>query len=115
MLNALEGGDLDPLRDALTADAVAYSDGAGRARAARQPVMGTDRIVQLLGGWRRRVGFQLDETIEVNGQTAATVWFGQQYQLIAADVRAGGIREIYSIMNPAKLSYVRQQLQTRAR
>ena len=110
IIGALESGDLEPLRDALGADTVAYSDGGGRARAARQPIVGSDRIAQFIGAWNRRVSVSVDQTIEVNGRPAAMLWFGQQYQLFAVDVRAGGVREVYSIMNPAKLRYLRQQL-----
>jgi RNA polymerase sigma-70 factor (ECF subfamily) len=109
-LGALEGGDLDQLQDVLTADAVAYSDGGGKARAVRYPLVGVDKVVAFFGALRRHHRIQVEERIEVNGRPAALLWFGRQYQLLAVDVRAGKIREVHSIMNPDKLEYLRRQL-----
>jgi RNA polymerase sigma-70 factor (ECF subfamily) len=114
MLGALEGGDLRPLQDVLAADAVAYSDGGGRARAARRPVVGIAGIVSLLGAYRRRVPVEVEQRVEVNGQPAALLWFGEQYQLLAVDIGADRVREVDSIMNPVKLEYLRRQLGERA-
>ncbi|HEY6745173.1 MAG TPA: RNA polymerase sigma factor SigJ [Mycobacteriales bacterium] len=111
-LGALEDGDLDRLRDVLADDAVAYSDGGGKARAARQPVAGAEEVVAFFGALRRHRSIEVERRVEVNGRPAALLWFGRQYQLLAVDVRAGHIREIHSIMNPDKLEYLSRQLAT---
>jgi hypothetical protein len=83
-LAALEDGDLAQVQDLLAADVVSYSDGGGKARAARRPVIGARDVVQYLGALRRR--------------------------LPVLDVRDGEIGEIQWIMNPDKLRYLHRQL-----
>jgi RNA polymerase sigma-70 factor (ECF subfamily) len=109
-LSALETGDLDGLQDILTSDAVAYSDGGGKARAARHPIVGADRVIGFFGALRRHRAVQVVRRIEVNGQPAALLWFGRQYQLLTVDVRGDRIHEVHSIMNPDKLAYLHGQL-----
>jgi RNA polymerase sigma-70 factor, ECF subfamily len=109
-LRALEEGELDQLQEVLTADAVAYSDGGGKARAARYPLVGVDKVGAFFGALRRHHRIQVEVRIEVNGRRAALLWFGRQYQLLAVDVQAEKIREVHSIMNPDKLAYLRRQL-----
>jgi RNA polymerase sigma-70 factor, ECF subfamily len=109
-LGALEDGDLDRLREVLADDAVAYSDGGGKARAARKPVAGVEAVVAFFGALRRHRSIEVERRVEVNGRPAALLWFGRQYQLLAVDVRAGHVCEIHSIMNPDKLEYLSRQL-----
>ena len=98
------------MRDILADDVVAYSDGGGKARAARRPVAGVEEVVTFFGALRRHHRIQVVRRVEVNGGAAALLWFGRQYQLLAVDVRDGSVREIYSIMNPHKLEYLSGQL-----
>jgi RNA polymerase sigma-70 factor (ECF subfamily) len=109
-LAALEDGDLDRVRNVLADDVVAYSDGGGKARAARRPVTGVEEVVGYFGALRRHHSIRVERRVEVNGEAAALLWFGRQYQLLAVDVRAGHVSEIYSIMNPDKLEYLSRQL-----
>jgi RNA polymerase sigma-70 factor (ECF subfamily) len=109
-LTALEHGDLAEVQDLLAADVASYSDGGGRAHAARQPVLGADHVVRYVGTLRRHLAVRDVRRINVNGQPAATLWFGRQFALLALDVRNGRIREIHWIMNPGKLRYLHQQL-----
>lgn len=111
-LGALETGDLDALQDLLSRDAVAYSDGGGKARAARHPVVGGDKVIAFFAALRRHHGIHVDRRIEVNGQPGALLWFGRQYQLLSVDRTGDKIREIHSIMNPDKLKYLCGQLTT---
>jgi RNA polymerase sigma-70 factor, ECF subfamily len=109
-LAALEDGDLAQVQDLLAADVVAYSDGGGKARAARRPVVGAGEVIQFLGALRRRLSVRDLRRVDVNGQTAATMWFGGQFTLLALDVRDGKVGEIQWIMNPDKLRYLHNQL-----
>jgi RNA polymerase sigma-70 factor (ECF subfamily) len=109
-LGALEAGDLDRVRDILADDVVAYSDGGGKARAARRPITGADAVVAFFRALRRRHRVEVERLVEVNGATAALLWFGRQYLLLAVDARDGRVREIYSILNPDKLRYLSGQL-----
>jgi RNA polymerase sigma-70 factor (ECF subfamily) len=109
-LTALEHGDLAQVQDLLAADVVAYSDGGGKARAARRPILGADSVVEFVDALRRRLQVRDVRRVNVNGRTAATLWFGRQFTLLALDVHGGEIREIHWIMNPDKLQYLCQQL-----
>ncbi|HYF46459.1 MAG TPA: RNA polymerase sigma factor SigJ [Acidimicrobiales bacterium] len=109
-LRALEHGDLDQLQEVLAADAVAYSDGGGKARANRRPLVGADAVVGFLGALRRRLPIEVDRRVEVNGQPGVLFWFGRQYLLLTVHVRDGRIQEVQSILNPDKLGYLRRQL-----
>ncbi len=109
-LSALEAGDLEPLQDVLSSDAVAYSDGGGRAKAARRAVVGVDRILEFFGALRRHHSVRIERRVEVNGQPGALLWFGRQYQMLTVSVRGGRIHEVHSVMNPDKLKYLGRQL-----
>lgn len=109
-LVALEAGDLAQLQDALSSDATAYSDGGGRARAARRAVVGVEKVLEFFGALRRHHSIRIERRIEVNGHPGALLWFGRQYQLLTVDVRGGKIQEVHSIMNPEKLDYLHRQL-----
>lgn len=109
-LRALEDGDLDQLQDVLAADAVAYSDGGGKARANRRPLLGADTIMRFLGSLRRRRPVEVQERVEVNGRQAALLRVGREHVLLAVDVANGQIREIQSVLNPDKLGYLHHQL-----
>ena len=110
-LTALENGDRPAeVQDLLAADASSYSDGGGKAPAARQPVLGAEHIVQYVGTLRRHLPVRPVRPVDVNGQPAVTLWFGRQFTLLALDVRGDKIREIHWIMNPDKLRYLHQQL-----
>ena len=109
-LTALEHGDLAQVQDLLAADVVSYSDGGGKARAARQPIVGADNVVQFLGALRHRLPIRDVRRVVLNGRTAATLWFGRQFTVLALDVRDDQIREIQWIINPDKLRYLQHQL-----
>jgi RNA polymerase sigma-70 factor (ECF subfamily) len=109
-LVALERGDLAQVQAVLSADAVAYSDGGGKVRAARHPLVGADRILAFYGGLRRRLPVRVEARVQVNGGSAALLQIGRQPVLLAVDVGADGIREVHSILNPDKLAYLQEQL-----
>ena len=109
-LSALERGDLDDVQELLAADVVAYSDGGGKARAARYPIAGAARSARFYASLRRRLPVRGVRRIEVNGHSAALLQFGREQLLLSVDVSDGKIREIDSILNPDKLRYLRRQL-----
>jgi len=109
-LTALENGDLAQVQDLLATDVASYSDGGGRAHAARRPILGAEHIVQYVGTLRRHLPVRDVRLVDVNGQRAATLWFGRQFALLALEVRGDKIREIHWIMNPDKLRHLHQQL-----
>ena len=54
-LTALENGDLAQVQDLLATDVASYSDGGGRAHAARRRILGAEHIVQYVGTLRRHL------------------------------------------------------------
>ena len=109
-LSALENGNLADVRDLLAADVASYSDGGGRAHAARRAVVGAGEIVQYITALRRHLPVRDLRRVDVNGKPAATFWFGRQFTLLALDLRGDKIRELQWVMNPDKLRYLREQL-----
>jgi RNA polymerase sigma-70 factor (ECF subfamily) len=105
-LAALEAGDLAQVQDLLAADVVAYSDGGGRARAARKAIAGAGSVARFLGALARRLPVRDVRRVVANGRSAATLRFGDQDALLSLDVRGGTIHEIHWVLNPAKLRYL---------
>src|SRR5690606_20877429 len=108
-LTALANGDLTQVQDLLAADVASYSDGGGNAHAARRPVVGATTVMHYFGRLRRRLPIRDVRRLDVNGQPAATLWFGRQLAVVALDVRDGAIRELQWIMNVDKLGYLHRQ------
>ncbi|MFG1659296.1 RNA polymerase sigma factor SigJ [Micromonospora chersina] len=104
-LAAARDGDLARLTGLVADDATAWSDGGGRVSAARNPVLGAERIARFFTGLyhRRHPGVRGDR-IELNGAPALLLHLpsGARYTLsvTAADGRITGF---YLIGNPDKL------------
>jgi RNA polymerase sigma-70 factor (ECF subfamily) len=110
LLRAMGSGDLHGLEDLLAAEAISYSDGGGKGRASRRPIVGAQHIVKFLTGLARRFGMGEPQIVEANGLPAALLTIGRQRELLAIDVREGKIQAIYNVINPDKLSYIDGQL-----
>ena len=107
---AFETGDIAGLEAVLAADVVAYSDGGGKARAARYPIVGADAASRFFAALRRRFSVAEVRRVEINGAPGALLRFGRQLQVLSVAVAGGRIREIDSVMNPDKLRYIQRQL-----
>ncbi|HEX2190409.1 MAG TPA: RNA polymerase sigma-70 factor [Longimicrobiaceae bacterium] len=104
-LRAVREGDVEGLVGMLAEDAVAYSDGGGRARAALNPVHGADRVARLLAGLARK-GAPGWETrlVPVNGRTGLLLFEdGRPRGILAAHVEGGRIVAVFIVVNPDKL------------
>jgi RNA polymerase sigma-70 factor (ECF subfamily) len=102
------------LEQLLAADAIVYSDGGGRSRAAVRAITGRANVVKFMRGLLRRFPLAPDiQIIEANGLPAAMLAFGEQPELVTIEVRDQRIRAIYGIINPDKLSYLERQLASR--
>lgn len=101
---AVETGDLQRLLDILAPDVVLLTDGGGGVQAALEPIVGADRVADLLG--RIRVGVSL-EPVEVNGYPALIVRFDDEISaVIAVQLEDDLITGLYAVRNPAKLSRI---------
>jgi RNA polymerase sigma-70 factor (ECF subfamily) len=64
---AANEGNLAGLIDMLSADAVAYSDGGGKAAAALNPIFGADRVARFVAGIARKYHGLIVELVDING------------------------------------------------
>ena len=117
-VNAMIGGDGAELTRVLAQDVGFWGDGGGRVPAAKHPIFGRDKVVELLLGIRRAApaaGIPLEkisvEVVETNFDPAMVVRVDGRldsvYVLSIADQRVVGIRVV---RNPDKLGYIARQL-----
>ncbi|TDD68526.1 sigma-70 family RNA polymerase sigma factor [Jiangella aurantiaca] len=101
-LVAAREGDLATLRSLLHDDVVAWSDGGGRARAARNPVRGGDRVARFFAGihTRHRPGYEL---VELNGAPGAVIALNGP-QALTFSVAGDHISAVFLVVNPEKLA-----------
>ncbi|MFC3999018.1 RNA polymerase sigma-70 factor [Nocardiopsis sediminis] len=113
-LDAARGGDIAALEALLAEDAVSWSDGGGKVRAARHPVHGRQRVARLLAGIAGQA--TRDHTIglaEVNGVPAILVLLdGEPAAVLAPEVVDGRVAAIRSTVNPDKLAFLARQLRS---
>jgi RNA polymerase sigma-70 factor (ECF subfamily) len=108
--DAVTVGDVDELRELLSADVEVYGDGGGKAPQWMRVVAGLDNVARMFAGLGRRFagsGLQV-EPHEVNGQPGAVFRdaTGRVINVLALDVLGGRIQVIRSIINPDKLRHI---------
>jgi len=98
-------GDIDALGTMLTEDVVHMSDGGADHRAARAPVVGSDRVARFFANLAQRVpdGGELHK-VRANGQFAYYLTVGgEPYLLLVANWVDGRMAGSFAIRNPDKL------------
>jgi RNA polymerase sigma-70 factor (ECF subfamily) len=107
-LAACYSGDVRGLIELMAPDVVLTSDGGGRAKAARRPVAGGDKVARLLVAITRDGLAELDVRVaSINGQPGLIGQVGSTPIVVAlADVADGLVRRIYIFANPDKLGGV---------
>jgi RNA polymerase sigma-70 factor (ECF subfamily) len=109
-IDACESGDIESLKKMLAADAVVYSDGGGKAVAARRPFAGIERISRFLVNItrrRRERGASRRRRVTVNGQPGCLlVEDGAVTDVLTIDVADGVIEAIRIVRNPDKLRHL---------
>jgi RNA polymerase sigma-70 factor (ECF subfamily) len=108
-LAAAQNGDVDDLASMLAEDAVAYTDGGGKARAASRPVhgaLGIARFVVLIAG-RAEAGMEI-RYADINGRPGRVLTdaAGNPIGALVLDVADGAIRRVDFVVNPDKLGRV---------
>lgn len=105
---AAREGDLARLESMLQADVIAWSDGGGRARAARKPVVGRSPVARFFSRIYSRVPSFSAVPVELNGGPAMVVQLGKQPRhVLALQIIDGAVQGIRVVANPDKLSAVR--------
>lgn len=99
-------GNADELMAVLHPDAQLVSDGGGKAAAATRPVLGAERVVKFVLGYRAKLALSVDEfrEVSINGLPGLLM----QHPLAgdgaySFDVEDGRIRAVYVVRNPDKL------------
>lgn len=105
-LHASAAGNLDGLVGLLAEDAVLHTDGGGVVTAARNPILGADRVARWIVGVMEKAPPGLTSAIEtVNGLPGIVMRLdGSLFGVGSFEVRDGRIHDIYIQVNPAKLA-----------
>lgn len=101
-LVAAREGDLATLRSLLHDDVVSWSDGGGRAKAARNPVLGPDHVARFFAGIHTRHRPEV-ELVELNGTPGAVIRLHGR-QALTFGVADGRISALFLVTNPDKLA-----------
>jgi RNA polymerase sigma-70 factor (ECF subfamily) len=106
-LDAIHGDDVDALNHLLAEDVTLWSDGGGKAVAARRPLIGKDIVSQIFLRSARIRKHAYGELVEMNGEVAILV--REEAQVIGAICLAGNnahITDIWAVWNPDKLQHL---------
>jgi RNA polymerase sigma-70 factor (ECF subfamily) len=107
---AIRTGDLDRLQSLLAADAILYTDGGGKAAAARKPIYGAAKIARFFAGVRRKGYFGPElsyAAVSVNGEPGLRIDASDRVvALIALELAGDTITGIRLINNPRKLAHL---------
>jgi RNA polymerase sigma-70 factor (ECF subfamily) len=101
---AIETGDLQSLLDMIAPDVVLLTDGGGVVQAALAPVLGADKVAQVLGRIDAAMSLR---PAQVNGYPALVLRRGGDIDtVIAVHIDNGLITGLYAVRNPEKLSRI---------
>jgi RNA polymerase sigma-70 factor, ECF subfamily len=105
--DAVMAGKTEGLISLLAADAVAYGDGGGKARAFPRPVYGRDKVARL---FLRARGLAVSSLrhVEINGQPGALLLdpAGNPVVAISLDIADGLVQTVRAVSNPDKLHHL---------
>ncbi|MDI6627483.1 MAG: RNA polymerase sigma factor SigJ [Rhodococcus sp. (in: high G+C Gram-positive bacteria)] len=104
--SASAGGDLASLVSVLAPDVALVSDGGGHVSAARNAVLGSDRVARFVRGITAK-STDLEWSIEpVNGLSGIVMWRGSAvFGVVGFDVAGGVVSSVWIVLNPDKLRH----------
>ncbi len=110
-MDACYEGNLQALVAVLADDITLYSDGGGKAIAARKPVEGAAKVANFfLSIVPKAPPGTTVQPVQVNGQAGLAVYVdGQPDALFAFHIVEGHIQRIFSVRNPDKLGSLRSR------
>jgi RNA polymerase sigma-70 factor (ECF subfamily) len=102
---ACRAGDIHGIEALLARDVVLYSDGGGKAYAARRPVRGTHRVANLLAVVFRKLQHIGGLSVTtVNGQPGVVFTVGgKPVEVLTFAADQGVVGSLYVVLNPDKL------------
>lgn len=109
-LAAAQSGELSDLLALLTEDAVLYSDGGGKVRAALLPIYGPDKIGRMFIGLRRFLSEDgpPPRFVAINGSPGVITRNADgSLSAMTFAFEAGRVKAVYVVRNPDKLTGVR--------
>ncbi|HEU4577772.1 MAG TPA: sigma-70 family RNA polymerase sigma factor [Polyangiaceae bacterium] len=117
-LSAVQGGQLEPLKQLLSDDVLLRSDGGGKAAAALRPIVGSERVARFflgLAGKMVRHPLIRFRILSVNGWPAlVTLENGRIVFVLSIESDGQRIHALYSVLNPDKLVAVERALRSAA-
>ena len=108
-LAAAATGDVNGLARLLAGDAVLYTDGGGKRRAALNPIAGRDRIMRFYEGVKAKGGgfaSRRAEPATLNGLPGFVLHDAEGTETLAFEVAGGAITAIYAVRNPDKVRHL---------
>jgi RNA polymerase sigma-70 factor, ECF subfamily len=111
-LAASQAGDMAALTSLLAEEAVSWADGGGKVQANLKPIHGQQAVARFWASVMHKTPRPLTFShAEINGSPAMVAWDGDSLVgVLSLTATAAGIQEIYALLNPEKLAYLRQQL-----
>lgn len=106
-LAAAQSGDAAKMKSLLTEDAIVYTDGGGKVRAALRPLVGPDDAVMVLVNVARKYAGVAAHAraVSVNGQYGLAIELESGLNTIyTADIEDGRIARLFILRNPDKLA-----------
>ena len=106
---AVVGGDVSAISQLLAADAIFYSDGGGKRRAALNPIYGRDKILRFLIGVAAKRGPLEPEAFRrawINGMPGLVIHSPDGVETLALEIADGAIAALYAVRNPDKLRHL---------
>jgi RNA polymerase sigma-70 factor (ECF subfamily) len=107
-LDALAADDAEGVLALLAPGVTLASDGGGKARAARNVLVGADRVARMLLGVERKYGALLEHReAHLNGQPALVSFMGDRLGFTTVlETDGERIYAVYRVLNPDKLHHV---------
>lgn len=105
---ACADGDLDGLIGLFADDITLWSDGGGKAKAARNPIDGADSVARfLLGILRKAPAGTTAALAEINGEPGIVTYVdGRPFGVLTLEIENRRIRRIAVMVNPDKLAQI---------
>lgn len=107
-LSAANTGEVKQLLAMLAEDAVVYSDGGGKVKAAGRPIVSADHVSRFFVGiWPRLPADTEWSPALINGRTGLLMRTkGEVYGACSFEIEGERIRNIYMVLNPEKLRHL---------
>jgi RNA polymerase sigma-70 factor (ECF subfamily) len=108
-LAAAAGGGIDELIAVLAPDVVLLTDGGGKAKAARRPIVGAAKVARFLAAISTQpyMGTEISgmtfELAQINGGPGLLITAGRPIAVLTTAVAGGRITAIQLVANPDKL------------